>query len=431
MEYMITAFILCMSLFIAWANLLKEKIEFNKCKFYILCSSCTIVTIINYNFPTDIFRMINSLIIFIVFSKLLFNKKSKDVILLGTFSLILMLVAEIIIVIIDQIGLKLLEVSNKDIIYVIYSNILTSFLLILFSKVPRIIKVYSNLVEATKKVSEKQVVFFSFFIAIVYNILALISYKTKYQELNIYYLSVASSILTIICCIIVYNYLKTQNQYLNIYEKYNISLTNIREYENILKKYKIDNHENKNQLLTIRSMSKNKKVISYIDILISNVIKDDELLLIEVGRIPSGGLQGLIYSKLLIMKNKKIKFELTVDKKIPSTKIRNINEELLTDICRIIGVFLDNAIEAVESLEEKYIFVEMYKTKKTFTISITNNYLGYINIDKISSPGYTTKSLGHGFGLTLVKEILEKNSNLENCQEIYEDNFMQTLKIKI
>lgn len=431
MENIFLAFILCMSLFIAWGNVLKEKINFKNIKVYCLCFICTIITIINYSIATDLFRMINSLMIFIVFSKLLFKKNTKDLILLGIFSLMLMLFAEVIILIIDQACLKLLEVSNKEIVYIYFSNLLTSVLLIIFSIIPQVSKFYYNLVEITKKISEKQVVFFSFFIAIVYNILALITYKTNYHKLDIYYLSLASCTLTVICCIIIYNYLKSQSRYLKINEKYNISLENIKNYENILEKNKINNHENRNQLLAIRNMSKNKKIAKYIDTLVDNKIKDDERLFIDICRIPEGGLRGLIYSKLLIIKNNDIQFELNIDKKINSNKIRKISDSLLIDLCKIIGVILDNAIEEVIKLDDKYITIEFYYEKGYTNISITNNYKGYIDIDIISNPGYTTKKDGRGYGLTLVKELINRHNQLENKIELFEDNFMQTIKIKM
>ena len=64
-------------------------------------------------------------------------------------------------------------------------------------------------------------------------------------------------------------------------------------------------------------------------------------------------------------------------------------------------------------------------------IDITNNFKGSLDLDKINNKKYTTKGDGHGYGLTLVKQLLEESNKLENEKSINRDNFTQTLKIKM
>jgi len=81
-------------------------------------------------------------------------------------------------------------------------------------------------------------------------------------------------------------------------------------------------------------------------------------------------------------------------------------------------------------LEEKYILIEIYREGKSIVVAITNNYAGYIDIDKITASGYSTKGNDRGYGLTLVDKIIDRNSELENLKEIVNDNFIQRLKIQ-
>ena len=178
-------------------------------------------------------------------------------------------------------------------------------------------------------------------------------------------------------------------------------------------------------------MSKNKKVVSYIDALLNENPTDDEQLFMKTLQIPSGGLRGIIYTKLLEMKEKGIIFELSVDKMITNDLAQKIDEYTLTDICRILGVFLDNSIENVLNLSEQYIMVEMYAGEGELNIDITNNYEGYVDIEKISNPGETTKGDNHGYGLALVETLVKKNKKLFHESEIVENNFIQKLKIKV
>lgn len=426
-----TLIILNISLFFSMSYITEEKLNFQDKRIYIIYFFCTFITIINTVFTIESLRVVINAIIFILTVKLLFRKNMKDSIILGIYLFVLAALSEMLYGLISYPILSNINVNDNNIVLDIFNNLMVAIVFIFLSKRVYIKKICKSLLEGTDKIKNKQIVFFSLFVVLTFNIISLIFYYNSNGESSFNYLVLISSALTIINGIIVYSYLKSNNKYLKVYEKYNISLENVREYENVLERYKINNHENKNQFMIIRNMCKNKKIIKYIDGLIDNNIKDDEQLFIDISKIPEGGLKGLIYSKLLIMKTKNIQFDLHIDRKISIGKISKIEDGFITDICKIVGVFLDNAIEAVENQKEKYVIIEIYTDKKEIIISITNNYIGYIKLDKISNPGYTTKEKGHGYGLTLVDELVNKNNKLENRKEIYEDNFTQILKIKL
>ena len=54
-----------------------------------------------------------------------------------------------------------------------------------------------------------------------------------------------------------------------------------------------------------------------------------------------------------------------------------------------------------------------------------------IELNKLDQKGYTTKGFGHGYGLCLVKKILENNKRLINERKISKELFVQMLKIKM
>ncbi len=215
---------------------------------------------------------------------------------------------------------------------------------------------------------------------------------------------------------------KIQIQYENV-------LKNLEEYEKMLDYQRVANHENKNQLLVIKGMIKKneKDIIEYIDSIIKEKREDNEEFYMKTKRIPSGGLQGLIYYKLLLMKEKNINVSLNICTNVRKFKIEN--QKLNKDLCKIIGVLLDNAIQAVENLKEKNIEINMYNDDE-FEIEIMNNFNGTIDLSKIDEIGYTTKEKGHGYGLSLVKQIIETNEKIENKKNIVGKTFTQKIIIK-
>lgn len=431
MEYWASFAVMSLSVMISMYFIQGMRPDFKDFKTYIYYFICLILFILNYEFIPALFRLISNTFIYITMSKLLFKENFKKSCLLGLYIVFLNIISEIIYAILFYNIIKYEIFIENNALKVFMDNIIISLILVFVSyilgKQNRFNKIISNL----KKIKSRQIIAFSFFLVVIFNFFMWFVYFVfdgLYDNTSLIFIGYIISVLS---AVLLFNYLKTNNKYADIAEKYNISLDSIKNYEQIIDNNRINNHETRNQFLMIRSMSKNKRIISYIDSILNNNLSDREELLDEVMIIPSGGLRGLIYTKLLLMKENNINYELHVDKKVNVSRINKIESNCMVDICKIIGVFLDNAIEAVQELDEKNITIELYVENKNLIISITNNFAGYIDAENLDKAGYTTKSSGHGYGLRLVKDIIFKNERLENDREIYEDNFTQNLKIKM
>lgn len=97
----------------------------------------------------------------------------------------------------------------------------------------------------------------------------------------------------------------------------------------------------------------------------------------------------------------------------------NLNELKMDiyDFCRILGILLDNAIEASSKCEEKIINIDIrdIKPRKCQSVTIENTYQNKnIDINKLSEKGYTTKTEdknSHGIGLWQVSKTIKKHPN--------------------
>lgn len=88
------------------------------------------------------------------------------------------------------------------------------------------------------------------------------------------------------------------------------------------------------------------------------------------------------------------------------------------DLCRMLGILLDNAIEASYGCDEKIITIKFLKDKfnNRNLIIIENPYKNYlIDVKKIYQKGFSSKKdkVSHGLGLWKIKQILKKNKNLQ------------------
>lgn len=106
------------------------------------------------------------------------------------------------------------------------------------------------------------------------------------------------------------------------------------------------------------------------------------------------------------------------------------------DLTRILGILLDNAIEASTKCDEKVINIVIRKDSKVNRqlFIVENTYLNKdVNTDRIFEKGYTSKenvdNKNHGLGLWEVRNILKKNNNLNLFTTKNNNMFKQQLEI--
>lgn len=104
------------------------------------------------------------------------------------------------------------------------------------------------------------------------------------------------------------------------------------------------------------------------------------------------------------------------------------------EFTRILGILLDNAIEAAAECENKIIHVSFRKeqNRRRLLVIIDNTYKNKdINVDKIYEKDFSTKSKETNSGLSLweVRQILKKNNNLNLFTTKSEEFFSQQFEI--
>lgn len=218
-----------------------------------------------------------------------------------------------------------------------------------------------------------------------------------------------------------------------------------KEYDNLLEfmttfemeieKQRIQRHETKNEFLTIRAKlcdnQKNNEIVNYIDEILQEKIKVKQEQYAKFGYLPANGIKGLCYFKVQEAENKGIKVGLNVSTRIKSSCLNNLTAKEQKEFGRILGVLLDNAIEASTASTTKKIGIEFYSnSSKEVKMLITNTYGNNIDKDKIGKERFSTKGKNRGHGLLLIKQIINNNPIYEMKTEITNELYTQIINVK-
>lgn len=383
----------------------------------------SIIETIFYSEKYSIMYMSINCLSTILFTKLIFKENMIKTIISSIMAYIILMIADFIS------SLFFLYVTNLDTLrsvwyFRIISNSAIAFISIGLISIPPITKKCKYFIERIKDCRIS--IISAFFILLI--VIILITYSlSKDSKLDISYFANIFIILYLI--LFCYIFINENNQYNKLNDEYDNLFKYIQVFEDWIEKEQLNRHEYRNQLSSLRCMTKEKKLKDKIDsILLDNInITNDTVN--QLKPIPNGGLKGLLYYKISVAESKKIHIELDISMK-KANLIQTMSEDNMKTLCRLIGIYLDNAIEATLETRKKILSIEIYDFDDDINIVITNTFNNKNDISRRNEKDYTTKGEGHGKGLYLAKKLLNKNQWLEEAQSIMNNYYIQRLIIK-
>uniref|UniRef100_UPI004055F268 sensor histidine kinase n=1 Tax=Agathobacter sp. TaxID=2021311 RepID=UPI004055F268 len=179
-----------------------------------------------------------------------------------------------------------------------------------------------------------------------------------------------------------------------------------QRYDDLLKEVRIRQHEFKNHMAAIFSAHYTYKTYEqlvdaqkeYCNKLVQEN-KYNNLLLIG-----NNILAGFLYEKFQQMEGDQICFTYKV-----SAKFENLFMPMY-HLIEVIGILIDNAVEAVKMMEERKIYIEASEDETAcyFTIRNIYKYVPYSEIGQWFQMGNSSKGRGRGIGLFHVKSLCEE-----------------------
>ena len=419
---LIVSIVYCINIFLSYT--------FKKWELLILLLSSSLIFIISIG----IFNFVPIALLVIPFFFYLFKKNIQYLVIKSTF-LVLYL---IILAQSSKIILSLFSAIIKKIEYnysIFLQNILFLFLLFLITKRINIIlnSVVKNIIPSEKY---KYILYFcalctltTYYIFLMYSIFKGSSY--------IRLLSVITGLIFILLCtyitvsVLKNIKLETNNKIesakLEQQKKYILAL---EKNNNEIRKFK---HDFNNIILGLDGYINNdnfdkEKLKKYFNSTIMNFnnnIELNDIVIAKLNSIKVSSLKSLITNKVLVAQNNNIDVDINIQGKI---------NDFYTDemqLSRILGILLDNAIEAsLELTHDKKIEINIIQIGKTTDIQISNtfNNIG-TPIADFNKEGFSTKGTNRGLGLSSAHEIANKLNILLNT-ETDGNTFIQILTIE-
>lgn len=158
----------------------------------------------------------------------------------------------------------------------------------------------------------------------------------------------------------------------------------------------------------------------------NNQMKDFDSQLAQLSHVKQSELKGLLALKVIKAQELNIHVHLDIEDHIDYLELDRM------DLCRVIGILMDNAIEATLESKVAKIRIGLLTTKNKKMIIIENTCADHLpNIYTMFQEGYSTKGTDRGLGLSNMKSILDHYDHCRLDTKIEEGMFTQVIHVDL
>ena len=427
LSFIISSFIIIVSSIIFGKIIIDKKIQIKCDKFLIFVVVMTCLYMIIYLLLKDLSKTILIFLLHLMIFHYVYKINYKKSIFLSFVYIIVLMFADLIVLFITTGILKIpIEYCYENIAGSLISNISVNIIFLTISylfrkKLRKVLTI--ELEDKTKIIALSIITFFCvgyFFY----------TFASDFELNNNFIPSLLVIVFLLITLIIVIKQTLENNKLKLEYDKL---LEFMKTYEVEIEKQHIQHHESKNQLVTIKAklldQENNKNVIEYIDSILDENISMNQAYYAKFQYLPSNGLKALFYFKASEAENKGITVTISISPKIKNSLLNDLSTNNFKQLGRIIGVYLDNAIEASALSNSKSMGIEVYKENDDIKIIITNSFDGEID-PNVGNQIFSTKGKNRGHGLMLVNSIINSNNLFYQKREIRKNVYVQILVVK-
>lgn len=409
-------------MFLGYSFISKEKFKYNFKNIVCVIITSTLF-LINNNHNSTIIKVPIIILNLLIFFKIVFNGRLRNIVIY-TFTLYLALVFFDFMFSFIFHWLNAITAPDLSRNYLIMGGftLLITFLTSLFCKL-KFVRKFSDLIINLSKNNYVNVLVISLIILFIVILSTKLSLEYDYEKF-LFNLLLLSVFLFFIVFAFVKNYLAQKEK-----QEKETLLEFISKYEKIIDENRINKHEMLNNLIILRSFE-DKNTEEYnkvLDDLIVTYDNNSDACIKNISKLTTG-LKGILYYKINDMRNKNINLNVNISKRV-SSPLEKLPLDEYVILSRIIGIVMDNALEASIKSKEKFVMIEVFEQNDNVIIIIENSYNNKVNVNDLKKKNFSTKGKSRGLGLYIANMLLKKSKHIEMTQHA-EELFITKLTIK-
>lgn len=409
-------------MFLGYSFISKEKFKYNF-KNIVFVIILAFLFLLNKKFNIVVSSVLTSIILLLLFSKIIFKNNIRNTIV---YALTYYLILSVYDFIFSFFFYWLNAIIDSDLSqnYLIMGGftLLITFLTSLFCKL-KFVRKFSDLIINLSKNNYVNVLVISLIILFIVILSTKLSLEYDYEKFLFNLL-----LLSVFLFFIVFAFIKNHLAQKEKQEKETL-LEFISKYEKIIDENRINKHEMLNNLIILRSFE-DKNTEEYnkvLDDLIVTYDNNSDACIKNISKLPTG-LKGILYYKINDMRNKNINLNVNISKRV-SSPLEKLPLDEYVILSRIIGIVMDNALEASIKSKEKFVMIEVFEQNDNVIIIIENSYNNKVNVNDLKKKNFSTKGKSRGLGLYIANILLKKSKHIEMTQHA-EELFITKLTIK-
>ncbi|WP_432402445.1 sensor histidine kinase [Wukongibacter sp. M2B1] len=237
--------------------------------------------------------------------------------------------------------------------------------------------------------------------------LGLIFYSYLFREEAKLLISDNLVVLFAILCIVffmnVYITLRDVSSLKTLHEQNLIQKEMLSQIEDLNNTMRGQRHDFLNHLQVVFSLIEMNEYIEardYIEKIYEDIKKVNRVI-----KTSKAAINALLQAKQIDCEDRGIVVKLQVSTRLENLKIPS------WEMCRVLSNIIDNAMDATEDMEKRFIEIEILEDTENYKFVVKNNgkMIAEDICEKIFNPGFTTKNEGgQGMGLYISKGIIER-----------------------
>lgn len=293
--------------------------------------------------------------------------------------------------------------STMDLVFVYAIAIILIFL---YKKVIQYIKFHHEAYAALAQLSLLySALTLLIFLLVSLSITRMFAVETNLLSIIIILFSVLAFIIILVCSVVFSRMFKAQ-EHKHQKERVLDNAQYVQQLEKNYQELRRFKHDNKNLLLSVATIADNNNdkqvsevVSEYLKINQKDDVRADNDLILQ--RIKDNLIRGIITTKLLEAEQNGVLASLEV-----KIEVQELKHHII--LTRILGILLDNAIEAAKSSTKRVVYINVAANASDVEIQVSNSIDSGSSIDlkSIFLAGYSTKGPDRGLGLATVKDLI-------------------------